>query len=353
MSHRRMEIPVLNGVRGLAVLIVFLSHASNIYFGGAVTGWGGGQLGVMLFFVLSGFLMAHLYMDEVASPAAMCRFAINRMARVYPMFVFVVVLCFALERQGFSIYVYPIRSLQELLLHLTFVKGYEVLWTIGPEVIFYGLFIVAWALHRRSTSAMWGYLLALAAASWLPFQGIESNSLLQLHDKLPFFLTGTLLGIHSGKLLEISNRRAPWTGWAFWLSLALFILALPRLLAHVVTLPAHLSGDPWPHPWGYPFYLFATVGLFCAAVVAQPRILTNGLAQFLGRISYSFYLLHFMVLQNISLLLPMHPLRAITLAALITMILSWLTYRLIEAPARRALQRLGPSSQKDLLASVA
>lgn len=353
MNHLRGEIPVLNGVRGLAVLVVFLAHASDIYFSGAVAGWGGGQLGVMLFFVLSGFLMAHLYMGEVATPAAMCRFAVNRIARIYPMFVLVVLFCFVAGHQGFPVYVYPIPTLHEMLLHLALVKGNDLLWTIGPEVIFYGLFVLAWALRRRSTPAMWGYMLVLAAASWLPFQSSESNSLLQLHDKLPFFLAGTLLGMHSGHLLEASHRRAPWMSWAFWLSLALFVLALPRLLAHVGNLPAHLAGDPWPHPWGYPFYLFVTVLLFSAAVVARPWLLTNHLAQFTGRISYSFYLLHAMVLKSIQPVVPTHPLVAIALAALITMILSWFTYRLIETPARRALQRLGPSLFKNVMASVA
>lgn len=348
MSHRRAEIPVLNGVRGLAVLVVFVSHASNMYFGGAVAGWGGGQLGVMLFFVLSGFLMAHLYINEVASPAAMCRFAMNRMARIYPMFVLVVLFCFAGQRAGFaSIYVYPIRTLREVMLHLGFVHGYDVLWTIGPEVIFYGLFAVAWALHRRSAPAMWGYMLALAAASWLPIQGDEGNSLLQLHNKLPFFLVGTVLGMQSGSLLEISKRRPRWAGWAFWLSLVLFVLALPRLLAHIGTLPAHLSGDPWPHPWDYPFYLFATVALFCAAVIEQPRILTNAPVQFIGRISYSFYLLHFLVLQNIKSLLPTHPLRAIVISALATVVLSWLAYCFVENPSRRVVRRFGRHSSKD------
>lgn len=352
MSDRRAEIPVLNGIRGLAVLVVFLSHASNIYFEGAVLGWGGGQLGVMLFFVLSGFLMAYLYMDGMASPAAMRRFAVNRMARIYPMFAVVVLFCFAMTHQGLPVYVYSIPSLHELLLHLTFVRGNDVLWTIGPEVIFYGLFLVLWKLRRRSMPAMWGFMLFLAVASWLPFQGTESNSLLQLHEKLPFFLAGTLLGMHSGDLLEASDRRAPWMRWAFWPCMALFVLAEPRLLAHLGDLPAHLSGDPWPHPWGYPFYLLATVLLFSAAVLARPWLLTNGLAQFMGRISYSFYLLHFMVLKNIQPVLPTHPLRAIVLAVLVTTALSWVTYVVVETPARRALQRLMHSPPKDAVASA-
>ena len=66
MQSTSKDIPVLNGLRGLAVMIVFASHASNIFYQGEIVGWGGGQLGVMLFFMLSGFLMAHLYAGRAA-----------------------------------------------------------------------------------------------------------------------------------------------------------------------------------------------------------------------------------------------------------------------------------------------
>lgn len=344
MSTPRADIPVLNGVRGLAVLVVFLSHASNIYFGGAITGWGGGQLGVMLFFVLSGFLMAHLYMGRTASAGEVRRFAVNRLARIYPMFAIVVLCCYAVFHLHLPLYAYPIRNLREVLLHLGFVHGYEVLWTIGPEVIFYGLFVMAWWLRGRSEAAMWAFLSALLALAWIPLQGITGNSLLQLHDKLPYFLAGTLMGMRSGDLLAAAEQRSRWAQWGFWAALAIFVLGFPRLLAHVGPVPHHLAGDPWPHPWGYPFYLFATVGLFVSAVLARPRLLTHPLAQFAGRISYSFYLLHFMVLKNLQPLLPTHPLRAIGLAGVITVGLSWLCFRLVETPARRALRRFGAAT---------
>lgn len=339
MNYKAQQIPVLNGVRGLAIFVVFLSHASNIYFGGAITGWGGGQLGVMLFFVLSGFLMAHLYMNVPPSFTEVRRFVVNRMARIYPMFVLVVGFCFSIKRLGFNIYAYPISTLSEMIEHLAFVRGYEVLWTIGPEVIFYGLFVIAWLLRVRSEASMWSYLLVLTILAWIPLEGAGSNSLAELHDKLPFFLVGTVLGMHSDSLLATSGSRAVWKPWAFWSSLTVFALGFPRILCHVVSVPTHLAGDPWPHPWGYPFYICATVALFAAALIHRPWVLTNALAQFAGKISYSFYLLHYMVLKNIRPLMPTHPLRAIALAGLITVALSWAAYRLIETPSRRFFRR--------------
>lgn len=60
MSRNQTAVyrPELDGLRGLAAYIVLVSHASNMTgLWGTLLGNGAGQFGVMLFFVLSGFLM--------------------------------------------------------------------------------------------------------------------------------------------------------------------------------------------------------------------------------------------------------------------------------------------------------
>ena len=56
------EIGALTGLRGVAALIVFVSHGANEGVLPAMLGNGFGQIGVMIFFVLSGFLMGQLYL---------------------------------------------------------------------------------------------------------------------------------------------------------------------------------------------------------------------------------------------------------------------------------------------------
>jgi len=53
-------IHTLTGLRGLAALIVFVSHSANVGLLPHFFGTGFGQVGVMIFFLLSGFLMSHL-----------------------------------------------------------------------------------------------------------------------------------------------------------------------------------------------------------------------------------------------------------------------------------------------------
>ena len=53
------NIDALDGLRGFTCLLVVFTHAGNS--GLFLNTLGSGQLGVMLFFALSGFLMVHLY----------------------------------------------------------------------------------------------------------------------------------------------------------------------------------------------------------------------------------------------------------------------------------------------------
>jgi peptidoglycan/LPS O-acetylase OafA/YrhL len=79
--------PALDGLRALAMQIVVVSHVSNaIDLWDRLLGDGAGQIGVMLFFVLSGFLMGRLYLDKPFNRATLWNFVVRRFARLAPMF---------------------------------------------------------------------------------------------------------------------------------------------------------------------------------------------------------------------------------------------------------------------------
>ncbi|HRI60841.1 MAG TPA: acyltransferase [Saprospiraceae bacterium] len=89
----RGKIPALDGVRGLAVLLVLLSHFLLIEFWTdkqmfelVHAGW----LGVDLFFVLSGFLITGILLDARNSPNYWSSFYKRRVLRIFPLYFFVV-----------------------------------------------------------------------------------------------------------------------------------------------------------------------------------------------------------------------------------------------------------------------
>ena len=94
----RRHIPELDGIRGLAVLMVFLLH----YWGGASfknpvihsTGVlvSGGWAGVSLFFVLSGFLITGIIWDDHDNPGWWKNFYARRVLRIFPLYYLCVLL---------------------------------------------------------------------------------------------------------------------------------------------------------------------------------------------------------------------------------------------------------------------
>ena len=91
--HAPEHYPCLDGLRGLAALMVAFGHAG--YFGWVRLVVGAATCGVILFFFLSGFMMAHHYLTDVPSGArrgGMLRywgtFLARRFVRVYPPFLF-------------------------------------------------------------------------------------------------------------------------------------------------------------------------------------------------------------------------------------------------------------------------
>src|SRR4029077_13781525 len=96
-STRRPGIPALDGVGAVAVELVLAGH-------GGIPGMGGGFLGVDIFFVLSGFLITSLLLDELGRSGRidLGDFWIRRARRLLPALV-LMVLTVAVGRQFFSL----------------------------------------------------------------------------------------------------------------------------------------------------------------------------------------------------------------------------------------------------------
>jgi exopolysaccharide production protein ExoZ len=156
--------------RGIAALLVVIHHASRIaaeprYFGQTV--WGGVAeffyVGVDFFFVLSGFIIAHVHLRDLGDRSALPRFAAKRFLRIYPPYWGVLLpLLFAyllLPETGrlFDRELGTVVSSVLLLPHPgPLVLG--VAWTLVHEMLFYLIFgILIWAGRG------WLWLLALWA----------------------------------------------------------------------------------------------------------------------------------------------------------------------------------------------
>src|SRR3989338_2994080 len=129
-------IPALDGLRGLAVLFVLFCHAGYANFFPLVVGMG--TFGVMLFFVLSGFLMAYHYLPSGFSVRYWTAFLAHRFVRVYPAFFLVTFGYWIMQRQlppGFP--VIEGHGWRGLIPAWLLFENHGLFWTIPVEIKFY------------------------------------------------------------------------------------------------------------------------------------------------------------------------------------------------------------------------
>ena len=99
----QQHIPQLDGIRGLAILMVVMSHYSE---GTVGRGWEGliyttaqsGWIGVDLFFCLSGYLITGILLDTRDSVGYLRSFFMRRVLRIFPLYYVAVAIYFLFLR---------------------------------------------------------------------------------------------------------------------------------------------------------------------------------------------------------------------------------------------------------------
>ena len=357
--------PDIEGLRGLAILLVLLFHACSI------NGWllfSGGFVGVDLFFVISGFLITGLLLKEYEQKAAisLARFYARRVRRILPAALVVLLISFPLtfwllpplsqpaallDGMSASLSIGNIRlAITTNYFNQVSASPFLHFWSLGVEEQFYLIWpamLIAVAMLSRKIArgrADWGILSLLIFIIITSFIGN-----LVLSDYSPttaFYLLptrawqlalGGLLAFSATKPLFLERIRAyfhpkvvAFFGW----------IALGILLVLVVILD---FGRPIPYP-GY-YAIFPTLaGLLLIATGLNTRgpgiLLRTSWLRFLGKISYSLYLWHWPVLIFGCLFLD-GPLAKNTtpvqacLLVLLAVVLATLSWFFIEEPVRR------------------
>ncbi|MDJ1636754.1 acyltransferase family protein [Rhizobium rhizogenes] len=303
----------LQWARAVAALMVVLYHASEYLFISKSSTWGRehipswyGVVGVALFFALSGYLMSRVMEKSTAGT-----FLTHRIARIYPSFLIVTAVFFAI---GTFTGLRPPISLRALTLlpfgtNVTYPLGVE--WTLIFEIVFYSFvcLLILFKKQKEAVSFLTGWLLLIAINNVLrpddPSINLFEPSLLPLVSLNVPFVVGMLLPlIVKGKtphpLLSIIFAVAAfWVGvsqgimqarWMIGAGCALVVLSLAR---HQFTL--RLPG----------------------------KNALNAVGNRLGGYSYALYLVHVPVIRTIYYLLPsMKPGKAFVIAVAASVLVS-------------------------------
>ena len=323
------QIRRLNTIRALAAVIVFITHFSDkTDWLGGVLGGASGQYGVMLFFILSGFLMSHLYLTKDFNKANVHQYLFARIGRVVPLYLLVVFASYFLSSYG-SGGLYDIPNLPSLISHLLFLSGDSVLWTIAPEIYFYLLFILFWQMAERRIGYVYMILVAILLllffsnfpAFFGDIYGVEYNFFMLLRS-LPYFFVGFVFGSIFSSFKPPEYMKKHW----FLLALLLIPLLYPEL--------SPVEGQAKFRMWlNYEVLMVMATVFFCVVFLVPERnlLLENKVGDFIGKISYSLYLLHMPIIVQVNKLEVSVEMKLL-LASTLSIFIAYLSYRYFEKP---------------------
>ncbi|MDQ1410507.1 MAG: hypothetical protein QOJ41_2242 [Acidobacteriaceae bacterium] len=336
-------LPALTGVRFFAAFYVVLGHSLPWLDQHVSLPWpvktflGNGYLAVALFFLLSGFILAYTYEDQIVGVKNRVHFFEARFARIYPVYLLSLILAYWFERGlhvGTRIAVLAmVQAWNPLAPAITGAWNYPA-WTLSVEAFFYLCFplVLPW-LSRQSNIVLRSagvILLFVSVLAHTPVKGlgaVPSGGLIPLPLwRLPEFLLGIILGL---LFLRSLPRQEPPRFALTSISIAGCFLALSLPLGSWVSIVMI--------PYAMLIFELACGNSWWA------RILSTRLMLLLGGASYAIYLLQFPVrswTRTIFLHLPtsLQPFGA-PLTPLILVLFSILVFRFWEEPARRTLRR--------------
>jgi len=319
----------LTGLRGLAVLIVFISHAANEGLLPYFFGHGFGQIGVMIFFLLSGFLMAHLYISEDFNRVNVRKYILARIGRVVPLYFMVVFLSVLV-----SIYepdfVFNLTDSSTVFRALAFIDAPYIFWTIPVEVQFYFIFIGFWFIYKknyRPTVLVLFFVLTLVPSIFLYAMYFKMPHIISLYS--PAFFLGLLTALMHKKMVN-SILIKKIMAVRYNLIIFLVFLNLPILREQYGFIS---SGSMYLRTWGDPITWCIVYSLFVCAVLSPMNVdlLNKNMLMYLGTISYGFYLIHYPVLMFFKGI-EVHALIQLFLTLVCTLIISHCSLWYFEKP---------------------
>lgn len=348
----------LDGLRGLAALSVFFCHTVEMRFN---TPWSmpaspflrilwNGDAAVALFFVLSGFVLTLPYVAPANKKIDPAPFILRRITRLYPAYWFAILLSLFLRAFVYSphgligittwlgiIWNTPVTPRLLVNYLLLVAPGFRhmdldpVIWSLASEMrislIFPAILLLTQRTRRARIAAL--ILAALVVCSLYGFLG----------DVLAFLL-GSYLAKYRAPIVAALGRSR-------WLRAA---LALCAYFAYgAMGLLPSLNSDLTRA------FTIAGAGLVLALFLASPSLRALGTAppiEFLGDVSYSFYLTQVPVMVTVSSWLYPRTGSILLCAAVslaLSLALSWAVYRTVEVPC----QNWGRIQSKSLADAIA
>lgn len=334
----------LDTLRAIAALIVVLEHFEQLKKDAAIVNLidknyylPSGHISVMLFFVISGFLITYLLVKERESTGRISfrNFYMRRIFRIWPLYYLILILSFLIFRVDYSketiILCFTIFPNIAYTLHAGWPTSPQV-WSLGVEEQFYLFWPLILTLIPNKKVPLYlilffiGYSILPILIGFVNIRMIHNNELEEFVARF-FYLSkfncmgiGCLIGYlyaSNDKRLEYINNK-----YIAYVSIALAIIL-------------------WFLGFGMKYFTeeFYSV-LFAIAlynIVANPQInIDTRISSYIGKISYGIYMYHYIILSLVIKYLPVIENTFIYIMALYilgfggTLLVSWLSFESIE-----------------------
>ncbi|REC94608.1 acyltransferase family protein [Kushneria indalinina] len=332
----------VQALRAFAAWLVVFHHFMQVFFGFDTDNPAGhllstrGQMGVDLFFVISGFV---IYITTADRSMKTLRFLWQRAARIVPVYWFYTAVTAAILFFASDLMPDYGLDLPSLIMGLLFIPNenpagfgdYPILpvgWTLNFEMMFYLVFALSFLLPPRAR--MWIVIMMIALLNLL-LPRLDMISSFYTDPIIYEFLLGLGVGMlyHHGKLSPATTR----TPWAI---LALGCMALMLCFT---------DQSAWRLAvWGLPAAL-----LVIAMIRLEPIFTRCHALRQMGDQSYSVYLVHVIVLWLAHAFLHEHWGLPVWLTLAISLViiatLSWASFELLEKQLSRRLKPPRRASQ--------
>lgn len=325
LAGDKQRIGQLDGVRTIAIALVFLNHALGVKLAWA---------GVDLFFILSGFLITGILIGGKQRRIGdfFGHFYGRRVRRILPPYALMLVLMTVAAGFSWMRYGYMYLFLMNFLapLKLAHPTQAAVLWSLAVEEQFYLFwpFVVFFCSER---AIAWTAAALVVGAPLLRYFATPIvHNYIAIYMLTPFRMDLMALGA----LIAVAwrHRREAFERFGAY-GLILTVAAVGAMLLLSRNPSFTILGDTaFANLWIYELTLLGSAGVVLWALSGRGvGVLKLGWVRYVGRISYSFYLIHLLVIVVVR-----HHLQNVWVAAVLSLVVSLLyaaaCWRWLEQP---------------------
>ncbi|ABQ24909.1 acyltransferase family protein [Geotalea uraniireducens] len=329
-QYREIKVfPTLNGIRAISVLLVILWHMSD-----KAWMWLSGYTGVLIFFVLSGYLITTLLLrEEDSKSVSIAAFYVRRVFRIFPLYYLTLaaylILVFVLKVYDAKLYIQTCNTLPLYLFYfnefLPTVAVYSHSWSLGVEEKFYLIWPICMFILLRNRSHTRIYLTLFAVLLCSLFFDLYLTPSLNVHH-LTSILLGCLLAflLHDAGTYNICSRLI---GPTSSLMVTMVFISVQLLL------PYHKMVSLF-----YPYIVTIYIALAVISTSNAFNFLRHKALVFIGERSYAIYLFHVICINIAERVFPVHSGSIVTsfsaafLSTVLSIAAAAIAYRAIEKP---------------------